>query len=369
MALSASSDLHACSLAHPLRLCGDGLNRGLAQSISEPKMASAVVAAVMGRLDSSGDAVLRAKGFLSAQWVFMRDHAPEHLDHVRGIAEGYGITVENLFAYLHMGLIEVDDLVPGAEEDGCSVVSCEATDAGQVLVKNRDYRGEHQALQRVFLEQNPAWGERQILTVGSLGSPGAYSSGMNSDGLALADTHIGWRSPKIGWLRYLLMNEVLIRTSSVDEALSFIQSQPHAGGGALVLADSTGHAATVELGTSNIHVRTASPTGIGQTNHFLDADLWADQTRSADDPTASDSRGRLARIEYWIDDKKRGKPALNDIASLMACHAKDEFPDLCCHGDADASQTISTALFACASRMLYFCPGNPCSKAWRRYVF
>ncbi|MBL6431104.1 MAG: hypothetical protein HPM95_07335 [Alphaproteobacteria bacterium] len=44
-----------------------------------------------------------------------------------------------------------------------------------------------------------------MLCVGSLGSPGAYSSGMNARGLMLADTQIGARTHRVGWLRYFLM--------------------------------------------------------------------------------------------------------------------------------------------------------------------
>jgi hypothetical protein len=224
-------------------------------------------------------------------------------------------------------------------------------------------------LQRVFLESDPAWGGRQILSVGSLGSPGAFSSGMNSEGLALADTRIGWRQPDVGWLRYLLMNEILIRAGTVEEALAFIESQPHAGGGSLVLMDASGRAAAVELGAGRIRSQTATQAGIGHTNHFKAPDLWAGQPRWPDDPNASNSRGRLALIENWIEDSKSEQPALEDVADLMASHAVDGRPALCRHGDADGSETISTSVFACASRMLYFCPDSPCAGDWRQYAF
>jgi hypothetical protein len=238
-----------------------------------------------------------------------------------------------------------------------------------VLAKNRDYRGEHRALQRVFLESDPAWGGRQILSVGSLGSPGAFSSGMNSDGLALADTRIGWRRPATGWLRYFLMNEILIRAGTVAEALAFIESQPHAGGGSLVLMDAAGQAATVELGNGRIHARPAGQGAIGHTNHFLDAELLAGQARSPDDPDGSDSRGRLARIEDWIGGGASEYPTLEDVAALMASHDAGDRPALCRHSEVGGSETISTTVFACASRRLYYCPGNPCTGDWRLYAF
>jgi predicted choloylglycine hydrolase len=192
---------------------------------------------------------------------------------------------------------------------------------------------------------------------------------MNSDGLALADTRIGWRRPGVGWLRYLLMNEILIRAATVAEALAFIESQPHAGGGALVLMDAAGHAAAIELGVGSVHVTQASDAGIGRTNHFLNPDLRTGQTRWPNDPNVLNSRGRLARIENWIEDSKPEQPALEGVAALFASHDGEDHPALCRHGGAEGSETISASVFACASRRLYFCPGNPCADDWRLFAF
>jgi len=359
----------ALTAGRPVILAGDALARGRRQSLAEPESRSAVFEAVMRRLDSARPALSRAAGHLAAQWIFIGTRAPGQLAQVQGIAEGYGIKVRDLFAYLHLGLIEDADGENLTEEDGCSVVACRAECTGPVLAKNRDYRGEHRALQRVFLESDPAWGGRRILSVGSLGSPSAFSSGMNSDGLALADTRIGWRQPRVGWLRYLLMNEILIRTGTVSEALSFIESQPQAGGGSLVLMDAAGHAATVELGTARVCSRTAGQAGIGHTNHFLDPDLCARQFHSPDDANASNSRGRLARIENWIEEYNSAPPTVEDVVTLLASHGEREHPALCRHGGDDGPETISTTVFACASRTLYSCLGNPCTGDWRRYAF
>lgn len=355
------------SLGQSMGLTGDALSRGRGQALAEPHMVSAVSGMVMARLESAGDGLISAADYLSAQWKFLDQRAPGQLAQIQGIAEGYGIEADDLFAYLHLGLIEDADGSSRAEEDGCSVVACRVADSGPLLAKNRDYWGEHWALQRVFLESDPAWQDRRILSVGSLGSPGAFSSGMNSDGLALADTAIAWPRPGIGWLRYLLMNEILINFCTVVKALDFIKSQPHAGGGSLVLMDVTGRSVSVELTTGRIFSRTASPAGIGQTNHFLNSSHRAELSRVSENPDASNSRDRLARIENWLDDNKFAQPDINHVAALMGSHDSLDVTALCCHGD--DSETISTSLFACASRILYFCPGNPCTDDWRLYGF
>lgn len=62
----------------------------------------------MGRIASAGEALSRAAGFLSAQWAFTGERAPGQLAQVRAIAEGCGIKAQDLFAYLHLGLIFQD---------------------------------------------------------------------------------------------------------------------------------------------------------------------------------------------------------------------------------------------------------------------
>src|SRR3546814_11080289 len=79
-----------------------------------------------------------------------------------------------------------------------------------------------------------------MLCVGSLGAPGAYSSGMNSDGLALADTAVATTDHGVGWLRYFLLTRLLARHATVAAPLSALRGLAPAGGGSLVLAHAGG---------------------------------------------------------------------------------------------------------------------------------
>jgi isopenicillin-N N-acyltransferase like protein len=364
-----SQGILAATPARPLVLQGDFHLRGCRQAVLEPEMQAAVIAAVLPRVEAARPAIDAARDYLSRQWDFTAHHASGQLEWIKGIAEGFGIRPMDLFAYLHLGTIEDADIQPPALEDGCSVVAKKLDGVGPALAKNRDYRGEHKALQRVFLDEDPAWGERRILSVGSLGSPGAFSSGINSDGLALADTHIGWLRPGIGWLRYLLMNEILINAANVPEALDLVESRPHVGGGSLVIADAAGCMAAVELGSKKVMVSAAAGRGIAQTNHFLDPQLAEMQTRHADDPASMNSSDRLRQLDAWLDTERANGTPLDTMARLLAGHPDGTGAALCRHGGDNGSTTISTTLFACKSRRLYFCPGNPCSEPWRVFEF
>src|SRR5690606_31741039 len=150
------------------------------------------------------------------------------------------------------------------ETDGCSALAVDG-----VLAKNRDFRPEHAALQRIFVHEDPIWGGRSVLCVGSLGAPGAWSSGINSDGFALADTHVSTADHGPGIHRYFLMNRLLSECATVAEAVALIAGLTHCGGGNLVLVDPSGAAAAVELRHGRVDISLAGR--IARTNHFAAA--------------------------------------------------------------------------------------------------
>ena len=350
--------------ADALILQGDPFTRGRAQALAEPEMVDAVQAAVHGRLQQGKALLARPaiRRWLEEQRRFTERHAPDALAETRGIAEGFGLAEDQLFAYLHLGIVA--DL---AAADGCTAFAMAAAADGPLLVKNRDFRGEHAGLQRVFRHRDPAWGGRELLCVGSLGSPGAYSSGMSSDGLALADTHIATGDHGPGWLRYFLMTELLTSCATVEAAVTRIQAMPHAGGGSLVLADRTGAIAVVELGHERIAVETATRGWLARTNHFLSPAL-APRNLMVEgyDPMGATSRARLATIRAALE---RAGPTLDAEAAraIMASHSDRDREGLCRHGQDGDARTISTGIFAPASKQLRLSAGPPCSSPWYRF--
>ncbi|NQU58571.1 MAG: hypothetical protein HQ513_15185 [Rhodospirillales bacterium] len=352
------------SHATPVKLSGSAWDRGIQQSKRRPELKPALCQAVSDRLD-----LMRSKlddseitTFLERQRKFTEKHSPESLSEINGIAEGYDILPNDLFAYQHLGVI--DDRV--GREDGCSVFAIKNTFEGPVLAKNRDYQGAHKKLQQVFHSSDPDWGSRQCLFVGSLGSPGAFSSGMNSDGLAIADNRIGWSQPGIGWLRYFLMTKILTDTGSVEDALQFINRVEHVGGGSIVLADKQGDMASVELGHGKIHVDRGIGGFVAHTNHYLDPGLALFATRTPHDPMSASSFGRLKKING--DPMRRNNNVqLNEVADLLTSH-EDQDQSLCRHGIDGDALTISSVIFACQKRELYYCPGLPCENDWQVYT-
>ncbi|GGI98273.1 C45 family autoproteolytic acyltransferase/hydolase [Neoroseomonas lacus] len=324
-------------------LAGDARARGRGQAAACPEQAAAVRAAILGRLAQAPARTAGMARFLDAQWDATHRHVPEANAEIAGIAEGFSLAPEQVFDFLHLGCL-ADLAAAPADTDGCSAFA-----TGGVVAKNRDFRPEHAGLQRVFQHQDPAWGGRRVLCLGSLGAPGAWSSGMNSDGLALADTQIPTADHGPGVLRYFLMTRLLFACGTVEEALAVMASLPHAGGGSLVLGDASGAAAAVELRHGRVDVTRGA--WVAHTNHYT----------AAPDALApvEHSEGRLAVLRVALS-----RDPAQDPRALLATHA----PVALCRHAPDPSPTLAGAVWECRTGAASVAAGPPCSAAWVRFV-
>lgn len=321
-------------------LRGGPYQRGLGQARACPEMAGAVREAVRGRLAG----VPRDDAFLAAQHDATRALAPEALEEILGIAEGFGLEPREIFDFLHIGCLN-DLAAAPIDSDGCTAFARDG-----VVAKNRDFRPEHARLQRIFLHADPAWpAGRAVLCVGSLGAPGAWSSGMNSDGFALADTQIATADHGPGLLRYFLMNRLLAHCGTVADALAEIRLVTHAGGGSLVLADGSGAGAAVELRHRRLDIETASV--VAHTNHYL----------AAPDPIrpVAHSAPRLATLRAALAEAPARDPRL-----LLALHA----PAALCRHAPDPSPTLAGAVWDTRTLTAGIALGPPCVTPWRYFA-
>ncbi len=361
------SDRFAAPPVQLLVLEGDPYARGRAQAAARPDLVAAVREAVALRLAELGEALERpeVRTFLAAQRTATERHHPAALAEIAGIADGFALAAEQLFAWLHASTI-LDLLeAPAGETEGCTALAL-ATADGALLAKNRDYREEHRALQQVMLHR-PVRGPA-FLVVGSLGAPGCFSSGINADGLALADTASRTRDLGPGLHRYFLLTLLLERCATVEAALETIRAIPHTGSGCLVLADSRGALAAVELGHRRLAIERGTAGRIGRTNHHTDPrtapfDLVSPATAAA----RANSIARLRVLERGLAALAAG-PSADAVAGLLAHHADTDGPALCRHGGADLAATISTAIYDTAARHLRFCAGPPCGGGWRHFA-
>ncbi|SMH38432.1 C45 family peptidase [Maritimibacter sp. HL-12] len=352
--------------ASPLVLAGTPEARGRGQAQGRRAEAARVREATVGRVALAREEGLldqSALAYLAAQRAFHEAHDPSGMAELSGIAEAFELPLDALFVHLHLGTLR--DFTGGAVlEDGCSAWAVSDGPEGPLAVKNRDYSGAHLGIQHVARHSGPDVKTGSWLAVGSLGSPGAYSSGMNACGLAVVDTQVSVRTHRVGWLRYFLMSRLLSKCADVAEALDFIRGVSHAGGGTLVLADKGGAVAAVELGARETVSVTDAP--VWRTNHYVSPELAADTLAPGDDRIAQNSRDRFRYLGEKLPHQDWNTPT---AARLMATHPDTEeaAAPLCQHAAGEASQTLSTAIYSCRLGVLTFSEGNPCAGRWLRY--
>jgi len=351
-----------------IRLVGPALARGQQQALARPDLVPRVRAAILGRL-ASVQATLhspRMAIYLKEQKEFLAAEDRLGFEESLGLATGFNLTHDEVLAYLHANILQDLPTSTAVEGDGCTSWAHSLGAQGCLVVKNRDYRGEHGVLQQVFLHSDPAAGARTLLCVGSLGSPGAFSSGMNSAGLALVDTQIGTRDHGVGWLRYFLMTALLRECANVEDALAFIAAVPHAGGGSLVMGDAGGASACVELGHAVPPVIVRSMAAVAHTNHYLDAQMATQMILPCNDLDDSSPR-RLLQVQNFLAQHSSNMD-VPKAKGLMASHQAGA--SICLHaevGSQTLSRTLSSVVYDTASQTLHFSSGNPCNSVWIRF--
>lgn len=341
----------------PRRLAGNAFERGRAQASGTGIDIGSVHAMLEERVRSASRILNTpaAQRYLDRQMTFAEDACDRELAELRGVCAGFQIPDRTLFALMHLSILS-----GRYETDGCSAWARSLPTSGAVLAKNRDLARVNGQGQDVFLHLDDGMPGKAVICVGTLGIPGAYSSGMNAAGFALADTAISASHYGIGWPRYFLMTRLLSACRTVDEACDFISRARHAGGGSLLLADATGAVAAVELLADAVHIERGA--AVFRTNHFRceSADAIAKRISPA---ALRSTLGRHATLQAKID-AGLGLDGIDAIMAAMADHGGAGRTGLCCHGSADDAYTVSTAIYDTNNLGMTFSRGAPCEGNW-----
>lgn len=355
----------------PLHLSGTPFQRGRMQATLCPDMIGFVRTAVAARMEETKAALAlpEAKALIKGNRTYTEKHYPEILEEMQGICEGFGLELDTLFDYMHCAVASDLGMMGERLPEGCTSFAVANPELGAVVAKNRDYRPEHIPIQRAFHHCDPAWGKREVLCLGSLGSPGNFSSGINSDGLAVTDTNSRTIDHGVGMHRYFLLTWLLVHCGSVDEALDRILGMPHVGGGLLILGDASGTVAAVELGHTKVGHEKKTRGRVGRANHFVTDDMATVNLRTPESEAQScHSDRRHPTLQKRLADAPTPF-GIADAAHLASYHGEEGGEGFCRHGAKDLGNTISCALYATRPRTLTFTAGNPCEADWRLFDF
>jgi isopenicillin-N N-acyltransferase like protein len=332
-------------------LSGGPFERGHQQGAVAPHLHDHVRRWIERRIDRADAALrdVRARQVARDLAAFAEHHCSEAIAEARGIAQVFALSPDDVLkswqvaAYAQAG-------------GGCSLVAW-SDGRNALLAKTRDVPADTLPIQSVFRQRSADFQAGAILSLSTLGSAAAASSGVNAAGLALADAAVPTRDHGSGILRYLLMQRLLDRCRTVREAIDEIRDTPHAGGGSLLLADAEGAIAAVEIGHRKLGIELKSQGVIARTNHHLDAALGPARAEAAGSEGGQSSRKRLARIEAAMAGAE-SVPSPETLASLMSMHGEGA---LCRHATPSSDiATISLAILDPARRALAVSDGPPC---------
>ncbi len=346
-----------------LTLQGDHFQMGLQHGRQVLDLRPRILAVIDRRLAAlQGKPIAGPLQELERTW---EQQARSTLDMVAGIAEALEIDPARLLRYAAASYLE-DRVGAGAQAEGCTVwaASGPATAGGvPILAKNRDYSLAHAALQ-TLARATPREGYR-YLYVTSAASPGVFSSGMNEQGLAVADTHVLSSDLGPGLARYTLMMELLEHHASVRAALAYLRRAPQMGGGNLILLDAEGRMAVFEAGHRSRGIVYPRSHVVTATNHFVSPAMRGQYRRRDAGGPDGQSEARLRTIRRHLR-AHRGRLDEDHAGQIMAGH-DDGGVAICRHATGDAGATISTAIFFPAERSLLFCHGRPCEAGYVRH--
>ncbi|MCZ7575177.1 MAG: C45 family peptidase [Ardenticatenaceae bacterium] len=319
------------------------------------------IAARQAELDRiEGDATPRLRELAA----FLAEFGHPTWEMMRGIADGLGLEWALMQRYTFSAYLLDAHRATAAPQEGCTTFAASAPatrDGAPLLAKNRDYRRDHLALQ-TLTRSRPAHGYRSV-HLGSAGSPGVFSSGMNERGLAVADTHVLSRDLGPGLPRYALMLDLLERCPDVPAALDYLRGVTHMGGGTMILADAEGHLAVCESGHRSSGYIARSDGWLVSTNHFTTAGLREQWIESDPPEFRGNSQARRAYVEQALAraagevDAGWAQALLSDHQTGLDCLCRHERPG-------STAETILATVFLPHSRQLLFGAGTPCAAEW-----
>ncbi|MGD1995262.1 MAG: C45 family autoproteolytic acyltransferase/hydrolase [Anaerolineae bacterium] len=290
----------------------------------------------------------------------MEVYSPPTMDLIRGQAKALEFDFDILLRYNLVTFLRDELVIRKHTGGGCTTWAATgaATASGQpVLAKNRDSRPQHISLQ-IVVRTRPESGYRHV-DVGSAGSPGVFSAGINETGLAVADTHVHSTDLGPGLPTYALMMHILEEHSDVSSAIDYLRSVPRLGRNNLILADAHGHVAVFESGHSRYGLFEIHDGTLVNANHFVSSQLRDCFVELNPPEMKGNSVQRYEKATRELD-AALGRIDVPFAQRLMATH-DGPLPSICRHPKANRkTATISASVFSPSQRTMLFCHGLPC---------
>jgi len=290
---------------------------------------------------------------------FVAEHTPQYLRELEGMAQGAGVTLDDL-----MVLNCMEGIVNDALHLKCTsfAAAAECTQDGHVLVAhNEDWSPEDEGtvyLLRAHPQDEPAY---LALTYGGL----LPNVGFNEAGLAQCCDSVYPDDSRLGVPRIFVARSVLA-CRTLSDALGGAVMDKRAAGYNHLLAHESGELYNLEASARRFAVHYAQDGLLAHTNHYLDPRL---QAVEAQPEALLRSHVRFHRADRLLH--TLAPHTLESFQQILADHVNRP-RSICCH-DVDnpvaieRSKTIASVIIDLTARSMYVARGNPCESTFHRF--
>ncbi|KAJ5825567.1 peptidase C45 acyl-coenzyme A:6-aminopenicillanic acid acyl-transferase [Penicillium riverlandense] len=321
-------------------------------------------------------------------------HYPAALEEMRGIADGAGVSLEDIVLLnARYDLARVDNPEDDqANECTSAFFLKETTQSGDVLnCQNWDMSARLWLTDCIiYLEVHPDPSEAKpsmflVTEAGQLGRSGMNSLGIavTANSLMSTEDYAPNSKTKKPVMPMSLLRRMILECSHLSEAFTLLENFPRHVSNNLTLATAEGFGICLEITPSRIHkvYCDIDDSYLVHTNHFTETSFLARQDVKDRYPGGS-SWFRRQRFEQGIRPYKKGLVNNEQLIKAFSDHLS--YPEaLCCHPDKNPLDKVigglpgypfrgSTATVACviynlSQRTVTTCKGPPCQGVFKTF--
>lgn len=290
---------------------------------------------------------------------FAQERYPQYVDELMGMAEGAGVSYDDIALVNAMEAVTSDAL--HLEKCTSLAVNETRTADGHVLaVHNEDWLPwdeDDVYLVHVTPDDEPAF---LAMSYGCL----LPNIGVNSYGLAQCCDSVYPRDSRIGIPRVIVSRAVL-GSKSISGAIRHMLVPHRAAGYNHLLVHESGEMYNIEVSARQFAILPAENGYLVHTNHYLDPKMQAIEYEP--DELIS-TRVRYHRASRLLVSSQ--KHSLKSLQAIQQDHVN--FPDsICNHDDVsamiDRQKTINALILDVTARSIHIAWGNPCANNYHTY--
>jgi isopenicillin-N N-acyltransferase like protein len=291
---------------------------------------------------------------------FAQERYPQYVDEMLGMAEGAGISFEDMSVLVSMEAVTSDALHLG-KCTSMAVNSDRTADGHVLLAHNEDWTPEEEM--DVFIVHAEPRDEPPFLAMTYGGYPAAV--GINAHGIAQGCDSVYPNDTRIGIPRLIVARGVLAAKSPADAINRALIPQRAAGYNHFIVHES-GEIYSIEASARRFAMLYGEDGWLSHTNYYVDPRMSAIE----DEPDELVAK----RVRYYRSVRLLAETERHTIKSLQAIQRDHiNYPHAICNHDenvehpADREKTICALIIDLTARAMHIAWGNPCENSYHTY--